>query len=608
MTEEKAKDTKRTKTRSGVSRREFISGTVGGVVVGAVVGAAAGSLGFPKTVTKMETTTQTATTTTTSVTTAQPWLPAKWDQSADVVIVGTGSAALSAAITAYDGGASVLLLEKLDEAHRGGSSYVAGNVFMVPMNLSTSPATPAVADAVSYLTFLDFGTVGDDIIQAQAQGYLDNLTWVQSLGGTCGPYMTTPNSPNGPGAAHMIMFGIALPNSPVQSYGYPIGQVGDHRLWDLLFSNVTKRNIPVLYQTPATELIQNASTKEILGLQATSNGATLNIKANKAVILACGSFEFDFDLQKQYWPCSPVLGTGSPGDTGDGIKMAQKVGAQLWHMGHLWTGMLGFIVPGTTAGSATEGGNMGVVNVSPPGIRVNKYGNRFNMGTSVNGPLGGFANENQASVSFLIDTATLDWDSVPFWAIFDDTQRKSKIILSRVQTPSTAPGVSGVMSWWAYYSGVTWSADNSAEVAKGWILSAPDLNTLASTIVADPDNEGKMTGAQLSATVAAYNVDVANKTDAQFFTNLGSATPITTAPFYAMKLWPTYDHDGAHGGPKRNVNCQVLNPDDQPIPRLYSAGELGAPMGWYASGSHYAENLFSGRVSGQNAAKETSWS
>jgi hypothetical protein len=99
MTEETKPD--QTKKQPTVSRREFIAGTVGGIVVGAVVGAATGSLGFPKTVTQVETTTETATTTFT----VEPWLPAKWDYTADVVIVGFGFAGQAAAIAAHDGGA-----------------------------------------------------------------------------------------------------------------------------------------------------------------------------------------------------------------------------------------------------------------------------------------------------------------------------------------------------------------------------------------------------------------------------------------------------------------------------------------------------------------------
>jgi len=68
--EEKVNDSKQLKKKSGVSRREFIAGTVGGVVVGAVVGAAAGSLGFPKTITQTLTETATKTATALETTTA----------------------------------------------------------------------------------------------------------------------------------------------------------------------------------------------------------------------------------------------------------------------------------------------------------------------------------------------------------------------------------------------------------------------------------------------------------------------------------------------------------------------------------------------------------
>jgi carbohydrate-binding DOMON domain-containing protein len=102
MTEEKEKP----KSPKGVSRREFIAGTVGGVVVGAVVGAAAGSIGFPKTVTQTTTQTQTQTQTVTATTTTG-WvpIPSKWDLTADVVVIGAGGAGFPAALAAQAAGA-----------------------------------------------------------------------------------------------------------------------------------------------------------------------------------------------------------------------------------------------------------------------------------------------------------------------------------------------------------------------------------------------------------------------------------------------------------------------------------------------------------------------
>jgi predicted oxidoreductase len=178
--------------------------------------------------------------------------------------------------------------------------------------------------------------------------------------------------------------------------------------------------------------------------------------------------------------------------------------------------------------------------------------------------------------------------------------------MSTVQVPSPAPGVGGETSWYIQVLGGTWSKDNSVEVAKGWILSANDLNTLAAMIAADPQNEGKMTGAQLTATVNAWNTDIANKTDAQFLTNIAASSAINGPPFYAMKIWPQNADPAA--GPRRNIECQIVDPYLQPIPRLYSAGEMGAFWGYEtSSGSHLAECIWTGRVTGNNAAAESPW-
>jgi len=59
----------------------------------------------------------------------------------------------------------------------------------------------------------------------------------------------------------------------------------------------TKRNVTILYETPAVDLILDPSTREVKGLVATSGGKNINVKAKRGVILACGGFEFDFALQ-----------------------------------------------------------------------------------------------------------------------------------------------------------------------------------------------------------------------------------------------------------------------------------------------------------------------
>jgi len=586
----------------GVSRREFITsaaalGAVAGVTTLApqvAAASAASRLGAA----------QPQAVGASAVAQAQPSsVPTNWSQTADVVVVGTGLAGLSAAITAHDAGANVLVLEKLSQAWEGGSSRVAMNYIAAFFDPNTW--APDVASGTAFLKAMAAGSVEDEtVFAAQAQGFIDNLAMVKSLGGNLGTWTATGNA-NAPGYKSYKTFCIALPGAPVQSTGYPLGSASDSRLWKLFRDNVSSRNINVLYNTPATELIQDPNTKEILGVQALANNSeVLNIKASRAVILACGGVEFATDIQKQFYPASPCYSHGTPGNTGDGVRMAQKVGADLWHMNSIFPSYGSFFPPGTdplVPGSTLQGD----IPVSAKGVLVNKFGNRFNQGTAVNGTLGGFGNEQNAS--YLFDNVSLDWDSIPAWAIFDDTARKAGPIMSSPTVASTTPGVAGMNSWFVQVMGGTWSSDNSAEIAKGWILQANDLNTLASLIAADPQNGGKMTGAQLSATIAAYNTAVANKSDPLFLINMATATAINGPPFYAMKIWPQNADPGA--GPRRNLKCQIVDAFQQPIPRLYSAGEMGAFWGWLtSSGSHLGECMWTGRVSGNNATAETPWS
>jgi hypothetical protein len=277
--------------------------------------------------------------------------------------------------------------------------------------------------------------------------------------------------------------------------------------------------------------------------------------------------------------------------------MAQKVGADLWHMNYGFGTYGAFIPPGVNPMVN------GVIPVSARGISVNKMGNRFNNNNSVNGPVGGFANE--LGVNLVFDVTTIDWNSVPCWCIFDDTARLKGPINSSSLVASTGPGVGGKSGWFSLVDN-TWSTDNMTEVNKGWILKGSSLADLAAQIAADKDNGGKMSAAGLQATVDAWNLDCTNKTDAQFFTNPANLVALSGPPFYAMKLWPNYVNPAA--GPRRDKLCQVLNPDKQPIPRLYSAGELGAFWGWLqSSGSHLAECLWTGRVSATNAAALKAW-
>jgi hypothetical protein len=142
-----------------------------------------------------------------------------------------------------------------------------------------------------------------------------------------------------------------------------------------------------------------------------------------------------------------------------------------------------------------------------------------------------------------------------------------------------------------------WSEDNSVELAKGWIKTADTLAALAAAVELDPDT--------LAQSVTRWNRHCDARHDSDFGRKLMLA-PIVEPPFYAIELSPSMLN--TQGGPRRNERAQIVRPDGTPIPRLYSAGELGSIYSYLYQGTgNIGECLAFGRVAGRNAAAETPW-
>ena len=99
-----------------------------------------------------------------------------------------------------------------------------------------------------------------------------------------------------------------------------------------------------------------------------------------------------------------------------------------------------------------------------------------------------------------------------------------------------------------------WSADNSAELAKGWIKAADSLASLASVIGLDPK--------ALEDTVSRWNRYCEAGHDAEFGRTL-MMDPIAEGPLYAVELSPSMLN--TQGGPRRNEKGQIVRPDGTPI-------------------------------------------
>lgn len=481
----------------------------------------------------------------------------KWDKETDVLVVGTGFAGLASAITAHDAGAKVLILEKAPEEYEGGNSKVSGNMWWTPADVN---------EGIKYITALCYGLTDQESIKALAQGLSENNDWLKKLGVEPTPLgMFQPEYPELPGG------------ETVRTWGNGRGVFGG-ALYIPVRKQVADRGIPVMYQTPAKELIRNEKG-EIIGIKAESSGKSINIKAKRGVILACGGFEFAHDIQQQFLPGWPMYGRGSTYNTGDGIRMAQQAGAALWHMNNALAGIGAILVDDETLGRVPVTVSM----FGTPYILADSQGKRF-MNESVQGRHG--LGEKEHLIFF--DTLnTQSFTRIPCYAIMDSRALKRALVSSGMK-----------FGWYNWYSKYKWSQDNSAEIEKGWIIKGDTLPELSGKLGIKPE--------ALEKTLTAYNQSCDAGVDTDFNRPKMGLTKIDQPPYVALKIYPVMYN--TQGGPRRNASCQIIDPFDNPIPRLYSGGELGSFWGWmYNGGGNNSECLATGRIAGANAAALKPW-
>lgn len=503
-----------------------------------------------------------------------PGVPEAWDKEADVVVVGFGGAGSAAAIEAARAGASVLLLEKATEEFAGGNTSSTDVGVWCPGNYE---------NAVTYIKALCAGTTPDDLIEAEVRDMMGTYDWMKGLTG--GEVFELAESdaewPGTPGDPEMLSQSVAT--GPAYAF------------WKILAQNVEELGIEVLYGTPGKKLVQRPGTKEILGVLAESEGQEIAIKAKKGVVLSCGGFEFNEDMKRSYIGPFGCYGAGSPYNTGDGILMAMEVGADLKNMRNVkgfrpamnFEGQQGFDYWGRK--EVREGGSA---------IWVNRYGKRF-VEESEHERHGHRLN----SYWEFFDGAEpypYEYPNIPLYLIFD----QAKMDYKQLGEPEIG---------WTARLGYSWSKDNHELVDDGYVIKADTLRDLATKINETFEgSQGKMDPAVLEETVTKYNEYCTAGFDPEFGrgSTAGSdpawLVPIGDGPYYAAELWPGMSC--TEGGPKRNTKSQVLDRFDTPIPRLYSAGEMGSMTGFmYQGASNVADALVSGWWAGRNAAAEDPW-
>lgn len=472
---------------------------------------------------------------------------------ADVVVVGYGAAGAAAAITAHDNGARVIILEKMPDG--GGNSRVCGGLMFYPTGMG----------AVQHVEALCGSITDREIIETYIKNAIENKDWVENMGCETFPpaYVDIgyPPIPAGKGAWWPDVVASEFVNG-LEVKGQDKRRA--ERLWKVLSSNVERRGITVMTNTAARELITN-DDNEVLGVIAETKGEKITFKAKKAVILTCGGFEYNEAMKEAFLTCRPLYAFGSPGNTGDGIKMVQKIGAALWHM-TIVEGYLGFKAPEYEAAFSVR-------MLGEEFIYVDKYGRRFTNET-------GLEMHDSWRVVSSFNSRSLSYPCIPSYAIFSEILRRKGPLHQ---------GTSG------YNRGYEWSLDNSKEIAKGWIKRGKTIRELAGKISMDVST--------LENTFSRYNENCKKGSDPDYGRKKETLTPIENPPFYALELWPCLLN--TQGGPRRDSQARIMGHDGRPIPRLYSAGEFGSLWGLlYEGGGNIAECIAFGRIAGRNAAHE----
>ncbi len=496
----------------------------------------------------------------------------------DVLVVGYGYAGGIAAIEAHDAGAKVLLVDKM--AHPGGISVCSYGAMR---------SAHDAGKAFAYLKATNGGRTPDDVLKVLADGMAQIEPYMRKLakvnGGVVNPREKVANYPlEGYETFYQTLI-ESIPNfDPASYYPHVRGAPGGARVFKTLEDNVAERGIEVWLESPVENLITaEDGSREVLGAVVRRTDGVRRVKARKAVVLACGGFEANEEMKRQYWQMKPVYAATTGSNTGDGIRMAQQLGARLWHMWH-YHGSYGFVHPDYPYAIRMKRlpdwipGREATAVVQMTWIVVDKAGRRY---MNENPP---YTQDTSHRPMELFDTVTQEFPRIPSWVIFDEVGRRRY----RVGAPTRNDPE-------AHYD---WSTDNMKEIESGLIKKADTIPELATMIGIEPD--------VLQATLDRWNEMCSTKTDKDFGRPAGTMMKIQRPPFYAGEVWPVVSN--TQGGPEHDAHQRIIDVEGNPIPRLYAAGEMGSAWGHlYMSGGNLAECLVTGQVAGKQAAKLEAW-
>ena len=479
----------------------------------------------------------------------------------DVLVVGAGNAAMSAAVAARERGARVVVLEKAPKSQRGGNSALTvhmrfpyrGMEDLVPLLLDVSEeVTQSLAERVGAYTESDYYADIMEVTDGQSDPTLANILvsdayetvlWMRSYGHAWIPSHESPTS------ANVVSF-----------------DGGGFAMQDRWFRAAERLGIPVHYETEAVELLQDRAGV-VTGVMARSGERDARYNA-RAVILACGSFESSPEMRARYLGAGwdKVKLRGVPFNTGDGLNMALELGALSYGS---WS----------TCHASPQDSKRPEYDLPGPGVSGvywSRYSYPFGIMVNVDGRRFVDEGETWRGLTYAkTGRAILSQPRGIAFQIFDAEQRRKGLIRG--------------------YEDATGYKSNSLEyLAKQ--LEIRDVRAFLETVhqFNTSIQDGEFHPFRLDGKVASGIAPPKSNW----------ALPIASPPFEA---YPTIcGMTFTYGGLKITPSAEVLHESDKVISGLYAAGEMVGGL-WhdnYPSGGGMMAGAVFGRIAGTKAAQQ----
>lgn len=511
----------------------------------------------------------------------------KWDKEADVVVVGTGTV-ITAAIAANELQAgSVLILEK--RRVFGGTSVTSGGGYALPGTV-TDLAKLGVADSrekvLEYMRACGEDRMDDKAMTAFVDNADEYCQWTKTVfgwhrwgTGAYGDYYPLYAGSIGWGrgaATPYLEDGTALNAS--KQWEYYREYIESHSTMELMMN------------TPAEELITDGNGK-VIGVYASSEGQRIAIKANKAVILGTGGFDYNENMRRYYLPFPVLRSCASSGNTGDAQRMGAKIGAQLAFTDRVMGCPAVFDESewkedydhnyGIMATSASF--DWGSYRINPHSIMVNRKGKRF-------------TNENRMYDTFFrafqaYDTGSLKFENIPAFLICD-SQYTERFLLPGYSTPDSLP------DYVFKFNTLEELADGMGIDKEGLLAEVERYNRFVAAGY-DADWHSGEDANELDVFHMMYQM-MGGSIDAyqQPKDMLGD---ISVGPFYCCRYVP--GSMNTRGGLLIDEHSQVVDLDGNTIDRLYAVGTCSTGVaGYWAGGAPISQGAIMGYIAAKHIA------